>query len=270
VSELLFENAVDEAELLLFLQLKTIFGDLSSHSCVGISEFKVIGNASLAQLVELCLSFGSKSSAYAHYHGADAEFAASIKCFVAGSKVVCSVKRVVVEKSGTEMVDESTESKAGVPGGGEVGDVDAFIALGILLAPKKKCITCSLLFNGNVFDLEFVNAGPCETESHFEISVVNVGVVDTDKFDSFDVCDVINGSCAVFNGFVSLSDALLNFFVPLHLDWFFADDFKKIAEFDTIPEIGFNRFELNAPLLEVLSAPTGENFDLGLFPIAVV
>jgi len=142
--------------------------------------------------------------------------------------------------------------------------------LGVLLAPKKKCITGSLLFDGNVFDLELVDAGPCETESHLEITVVDVGVVDTDKFDSFDIGDVINGSGAVFNGFVSSFDTLLNFLMPLLLDGLLTDDFKKIAEFNTIFEIGFDRFKFNAPLLEVLGAPTGENFDLGLFPITIV
>jgi len=99
---------------------------------------------------------------------------------------------------------------------------------------------------------------------------VDIGVVDTDKLDSFDIGDVINGSGAVFDGFVGSFDTLLNFLMPLLLNWFFANDFKKIAEFNTIFKISFDRFKFNAPLLEVLGAPTGENFDLGLFLITIV
>jgi len=45
----------------------------------------------------------------------DAEFAAGVECFVAGSEVVGLVERVVVKKCWAEVVDEGAEGKAGGP-----------------------------------------------------------------------------------------------------------------------------------------------------------
>lgn len=58
--------------------------------------------------------------------------------------------RTVLKQIGTVRVDERIEAQAGAPGVGEVGDVDARIAMRLALAPQEQCIFGGTLLAGLV------------------------------------------------------------------------------------------------------------------------
>jgi hypothetical protein len=169
----------------------------------------------------------------------DAKSVEGIKCLLAVFDGLLEVERGVVKKLWAEFVDKGAEGKTVVPGTREVLDFNAFIAGSVLLAPKKKGITGSGFFNSDFFDKEFVDHGPGETKSKTKVLIIDIFAANTDNFDVLLLCHVFDSIIAVLDSLI----LVLWFWIPLFAKVFFANDLKKVDEFDTIGEFAGNIFK---------------------------